>query len=419
MRRIDLMVLCCAAFFVVAWVIFSGLNGFKASGATIVTRSVFVSSTIDGQVTNNPPRAGDKVQAGSVLVSILDSRIDKSKLTEYESQVPFLTAEINNIANRQTQLRDELARAKQRAAAFSAWLLKEIEIKQAEAASNLEIARSTYVLKTDQVARIKQLQEKGLTTDIGVQTAKTEAVIAENELRISEAQMRRNQILSETLAKDEVFFESGDASYWDKMVDELSVRIVDNESMISTLSLQLEQVKRQAAVERSRVASSYVEEHRAPFDGVINTAMVTRDTRVTTGTNLYQILDCAKPIIIVPIPDNRLSEFEAGLSVTVYPTDTDEALEGRISYVTSGALIGADASIQIHDYLIMQGNRAIVELVSQPPRAEHSRSCEAQRTAIAVIHTKSWLRRLFERDEESIVAGVAAAVSDPDRARGV
>jgi multidrug resistance efflux pump len=400
MRKIDFYVLLIGIFVAASWVIFSGMNGFKASGASMIARSINVISTIEGQVVNNPPRAGESVSADTLLVRIRDDRIDKSKLTEHESQIALLRAEIESVNGQQEFLKAELQRFRQRADEFSAWLEDEIEIKQTENAAELEIAQSRYTLNDQKVARLSSLHEKGLTTEESIQTAIAEAQIARNELRITEAQLRRNAILRDMLKDELVFFESGDASYWDKMIDTLSLRIFDNNTLISTLRLQLARAELQAQVERSRVESSFAEEHRAPFDGVINASFVTRDTRVTSGSDLYQILDCSNPIIIVPVPDNRLSEFSVGLRVTVYPTDTDEALGGTISYVTSGALIDSDTSIQIQEYLIMQGNRAIVALDQQESADGRRRSCEAERKAVVMIHTTTWFNRLFGWGEE-------------------
>ncbi|EED32563.1 hypothetical protein NOR53_952 [gamma proteobacterium NOR5-3] len=404
MRKIDMYIFLAGAVLAVSWVIVSGMNGFKASGASIIARSINVISTIDGQVVSDPPRAGESVRADTLLVRIRDDRIDRSKLAEHESQIPLLTAEIENASKHQAFLEGELQRFTLRAEEFSTWLEHEIDIKQTEDAAELEIAQSRYALNNGKVDRISALHEKGLTTEEAIQTAIAEAQIAKNEVKITEAQLRRNRILRDMLKDERVFFESGDASYWDKMIDAISLRIFDNETLISTLKLQLAQAKLQAQVERSRIESSFAEEHRAPFDGVINASFVTRDTRVTSGSDLYQILDCSNPVIIVPIPDNRLSEFSVGLRVTVYPTDTDEALGGTISYVTSGALIDSDTSIQIQEYLIMQGNRAIVALDRPSTAMDGRRPCEAERKAVVMIHTSSWFDRLFTREEEKPTA---------------
>lgn len=409
MRKIDFFVLMIGLLGAVGWVVISSRDGFKANSATIIARTISVVSTIDGQIDNDPPKAGERVDADRLLVRVRNGRIDRSKLTEYDSEIAFLTAEISNIEARLNYLTSQLERFQKRAQTFSSWLVRDVKARQIEDSAALAIARNRQMLMNDEVARTTQLHEKNLTSDQNIQTAMIEAKIADNQVRISEAQLQRNEILREALELDGAFFESGDASYWDKMVDTLAGRIFDNNNLISTLRLQLVQARIKSEVERKRIESSFAEEHRAPFNGLINASFVTRGTRVTTGTNLFQILDCTKPVIIIPIPDNRVSEFSVGLRVTVYPTDTDQALAGKISYVTSGALIGADTSIQIQQDLTLRGNRAIVDLDERETVSETSQSCEAERKAVVVIHTESWFDRVTQWGEGQLAELAASS----------
>ena len=388
MRKIDIMVLIIGIFGAISWVIVSSKDGYKVNNATIVARSISVTSTIDGQIENNPPAVGMKVSMDDLLVRIHNGRFDRSKLVEFESRVVYLNSEIKNVTGQQAELRTLLEKFQTRARSYSDWLLEDAQLKQTETFARLEVAQNRSNLKSEEVRRAATLYRKKLTSEASMQLARIEAEIANKQLNLSKAQLGRSELMLKALETDGVFFENGDTSYWAKMDDTLQVRYLDNMAKLSTLKLQLDQAKIQAEVEGERINSSYAEEHRAPFSGMVNASYVTKGTKVTTGTNLYQILDCTRPVIIIPIPDNRISEFSVGLKVTVYPTDSIQALPGKISYVTSGALIGNDASIQIQQDLILRGNRAIVKLDGNqlPGRPQ---SCETARKAVVVIHTKT------------------------------
>ncbi len=388
MRKFDILVLIIGIIGAVSWVIISSKDGYKTNNATIVARNISVTSTIDGQVENSPPAVGEKVTLNELLVRIQNGRFDRSRLVEFESRVVYLKSEIENIRTQQAELQLLLKKFKARARSYSHWLLADARLKQLENNARLEVARSRDKLKNQELQRATQLYKKKLTSDANMQLAKIEMTIASKQLTLSKAQFSRSELMLASLESDGVFFENGDTSYWAKMDDTVQVRYLDNVAKLATLKLQLDQAGVQAAVEGARINSSFAEEHRAPFSGVVNASYVTRGTRVTTGTNLYQILDCTQPVIIIPIPDNRISEFSVGLNVTVYPTDSVEALPGKISYVTSGALIGNDASIQIEQGLILRGNRAIVKL-DQNPQSGQGQSCETARKAVVVIHTES------------------------------
>lgn len=128
---------------------------------------------------------------------------------------------------------------------------------------------------------------------------------------------------------------------------------------------------------------------------MVNARYVTESTRVTSGTTLLQLLDCTHPVVIIPIPDNRTSEFSIGQRVTVYPVDSERTLPGSISYISSGPMIGSDTSIQIQQAVVLDGNRAIVSLDEDPAQGERTASCETSRKAVAVIHTESIFDRVL------------------------
>ena len=388
MRKLDILILVIGIFGAIGWVIVSGKDGYKANNATIVARSISVASTINGQVENNPPAVGQKVNAKDLLVRIHDGRFDRNKLVEFESRVVYLVSEIENVNEQQIKLQNLMQRFQTRAHSYANWMLNDAKLKQAEIFAHLEVARNRNSLKAKEVQRAAKLYGKKLTSEAKMQLARIEALIADKRLNLSKAQFSRSELMLKTLEVDGVFFENGDTSYWAKMVDTLNVRYIDNLAKLSTLKLQLEQARVQAKVEDERIKSSYAEEHRAPFSGMVNASYVTKGTKVTTGTRLFQILDCTQPVIIIPIPDNRISEFSVGLKVTVYPTDSTKALPGKISYVTSGALIGNDASIQIEQNLILRGNRAIVKL-DRDRSSGQLQSCETAGKAVVVIHTQS------------------------------
>ncbi len=392
MRKIDLLVLLVGIIGAISWVIISSKDGYKTSNATIVARSISVTSTIDGQVENSPPAVGARVSSNELLVRIHNGRFDRSRFVEFESQVGFLDAEIKNVTAQIETSESQLRAFKERARTYSAWLLDDAKLKQVEFGARLEVAKNRNELKSQNVKRSAQLYQKNLNSEANMQLARIESSIAEKQVKLSQAQYQRSLLMLGALQQDGVFFENGDTSYWAKMVDTLKVRIQDNRTKLASLQAQLKRARVQANVERERINSSYAEEHRAPFSGMVNASYVTRGTRVTSGTNLFQILDCTQPVIIIPIPDNRISEFSVGLKVTVYPTDSDQALPGKISYVTSGALIGNDASIQIQQDLIMRGNRAIVALDDSKTAkldTNQEQSCETARKAVVVIHTQS------------------------------
>ena len=389
MRKVDAIILLIGGIEMIFWTLLTNMDGFKGNNSTIVARSIAITATIDGQVENNPPKVGAWVNSDDLLARIYNNRFDRGRLIEYETQIAFLESEIANIQAQQASLGTLQDEFEHRADAYAHWILNDLELNRSESSAQLDVAKARKRLEDKEVQRVHQLYTKKLTSEVDMQIAKTEAEIASAQVELNTAQWNRSELMLQTMVDSGVFFENGDTSYWAKMVDTLSIRHFDNLDRVSMLEAQLIQARAQAKAETTRTNSSFAEEHLAPFTGVINARYVTQGTKVTSGTNLLQILDCANPIIIIPIPDNRISEFSVGLEVTVYPTDSEQALPGKISYISSGPMMGSDTSIQLQQDITLDGNRAIVSLDEVQDLGDPSQSCETARKAVVVIHTRS------------------------------
>ena len=402
MKRIDWIVLSIGVVTAFAWTIVSGKDGFKSSNAMIVARSISITSTIDGHVDNEPPEVGTRVSPSDLLVRIHDNRIDRSRLIDFDSEIGFLQHDIENALRRQEGLDELLKFFQEKSAAHATWIKSDVELRRQENMRLLEIAEQTRKLKNDYAVRTAELFESKHVSSTLLDTANAELAIAESHVALRRTQIRRDHLLQRSLASNGAFFDNGDASYWDRMADEITLRQLDNLNSISTLNAQLERARTQAGVERTRIGSSIEEEHLAPFAGLVNATYVNEGTRVTRGTQLLQVLDCANPIVIVPLPEHRIAEFEAGMKVTVYPVDTEDELPGKIEYISSGPIIGHDQTLLVQEDLTLRGVRAIVSFPERQLQGDSEKPCQSAHRAVVVLHTASifrvasnWVGRLF------------------------
>lgn len=402
MRKIDWTVLAVGLVAALVWTAVSGKDGFKSSNAMIVARSISITSTIDGNVNNEPPEVGARVSPSELLVRIHDNRIDRGRLIDFDSEIEFLLNNINNAERQQSDLDALLQHFQSKAAAHASWIKEDVELRKRENVQRLEIAEQTRKIKTDQAVRTTELYENAHVSNAQLDTATAEAAIAASQVELSRTQIHRNQLLQRSLNRNGAFFDNGDASYWDRMADEITLRQLDNLNNFALLNAQLDRAKAQADVERTRIGTSVEEEHRAPFAGLVNATYVDKGTRVARGTRLLQVLDCADPIVIVPLPEHRIAEFVAGMKVTVYPVDTEDALPGRIEYISSGPLIGHDQTLLVQEDLTVRGVRAVVSFTEQRLQNDPTKPCQSAHRAVVVVHTESvvktastWMASLF------------------------
>lgn len=402
MRKIDWAVLVIGLAAILVWVAVSGKDGFKSSNAMIVARSISITSTIDGNVINDPPLVGARVNPSELLVRIHNNRIDRGRLIDFDSEIGFLQQDIANALRQQQDLDELLSHFQDKASAHAAWIERDIELRKQENIRLLEIAEQTRQLRKDHATRTAELYDDEHVSVALLDTANAEAAIAVSQVELSRTQIRRDQLLQRSLASNGAFFDNGDASYWDRMADEITLRQLDNLNNIATLNARLDRAKAQAGAERTRIGSTVEEEHLAPFAGLVNANYVNEGTRVTRGTSLLQVLDCSNPIVIVPLPEHRIAEFDAGMNVTVYPVDTQDKLPGRIEYISSGPIIGHDQTLLVQEDLTVRGVRAIVSFAQKQFPDDLEKPCQSAHRAVVIIHTESifgtastWMAGLF------------------------
>ena len=272
-------------------------------------------------------------------------------------------------------------------------------------------AKGSQQLLTKEISRTRVLVKRKIISTVELQTLQTKLEIAENKVKSTKAELTRNQLILKSVNNKGIFFESGDASYWQKNIDSLKLRILDTENKIAELRAQKMQFAEQEEVERGRISTDFREELRAPFAGIVNAVYIRKGAHVKSGTVLMQVLDCSHPVVIVPIPEVRFSDFGVGKKVTIHPIDSEETFLGTIKYISSGPLISQDKTIALQQELTSKGNYAVIGFERSPLMKNSAKSCDTTRRAVVVIPTHSlfdtlyqWSRAFFPEKESVLVS---------------
>ena len=333
MIKRDLIVLLVVGLIAGLWLLFAGRHGYTGSNAMIVARSVAVVAAIEGEVDGLPVKVGSNVAEGDLMVRIQNGRIDRSRLTDLESQLEFYRSEIANAEVERKQLTGLLEHFEKQAAMYSTWLVQDLRLKRQETLLDLDRAKERDALKSADNRRTMELASKSLVSTAKLESAQAEAAIARDQVETLKARLSRIDLMLQSIEAKGVPREDGDTSYWEKSVDALRMRLFDNQIRTTSMRAQMTKAESQAKEERKRVSLNFVEEQRAPVSGVINALFTTEGKRVTAGAPMLEILDCAHPIAIVAIPDNRFGEFRIGQKATVQPIDSDESFAGSIQHI--------------------------------------------------------------------------------------
>lgn len=390
MKIRDFVVLFLAILVASGWVVFSGKDGFTTDTGMIVARSMSLVSTIDGRVERAVSEVGAKVGAKDLLALIRNDRIDYGRSAELQSHQTYLQSEIQNAQNVRTELLELHKKFDKRRTSFLKWILKDLRLQQSVMTHQVESAIERNTLKSLEVDRTRTLVKNADISDVVLNNVKAEAAITRNDVAEAKAILARAELLTQTvIANDLIVFENGDTSYWDKTIDAINFRLFNNATQMATLRAELEQSYVQLDVETSRISTDFVEEHLAPFDGVVSAIFVSNGARVNSGTPLFELLDCSRPIAIVPIPEYRFGEFSVGQRVTVQPIDSDQTIKGTIQFMSSGPLIGRDKTITVQQDMTLTGSRAIIAFDKGDESRASLESCDSARKAVVTIHTKS------------------------------
>ena len=397
MRRINLTFALFLGLGLAAWIVFADYGGYTSRSAMIIARSTSVVSTIDGEVMDISARIGATVARGSPLVTVQNDRLDRSRLTELESQLAFLRHEIMTAEAQGAELDAKIAGFDGKAAAYLSWMLEDLKILRTKTAHKLAAANALYAMKAAEAGQMAELLQTSQINAPLLDQARSESVVRKNEALALEAELARIDLRLASVRSVGVLQESGDASYWEEARDRMDLQLLKNRQDIATMTATLVQLEQQIQAERQRIGKASIEQHKAPFDGVINAVLTSKGERVIAGANLVEVLDCANPIAIVSVPEHRFGEFHAGQRAIIKPLDSDEHIEGAVQHISSSALISRDTSIATSPDLQLGGNKVIVALESDHRRPADKATCDTARRAVVTIETETLVTSVGER----------------------
>ena len=416
MRKVNLLFASFIGLGLIGWMFFSDLGGYTSRNAMIVARSTSVVSTIDGEIADVAASVGSKVSAGSLLVTIRNDRIDRSRLTELLSQRDFLEREVVTARGQTAELGKVMQRFNDKASAYLTWMKQDLEILRDQTLHNFEAAKEVHAAKTAEVARKAALFQQSHVSVAVLQQAKSDAAVARSRKEALSAELARVELRIASVNSAGTIRENGNTSYWDEVGNTLELQLLSSRRQIATMSAQLLQVEEQILVETERLGKTFTEEHRAQSDGIINAVLTSEGERVISGANLVEVLDCANPIAIVSVPDHRFGDFYVGQKAIIKPLDSEERIIGAVQHISSGALISRDTSIAASPDFTLGGNKVIVALESRQREVALETSCDTARRAVVTIETDTLLGNISDlimRQFEGAGASSALAGTAP------
>ncbi len=406
MRKINLTFASFLGLGLVAWIAFADYGGYTSRNAMIIARSTSVVSTIDGEVMDISAKVGATVPRGSPLVTVQNDRLDQSHLTELLSQQAFLKREIVTTDAQAAELQAKIKGFDVKASAYLTWMLDDLRILRSKTVHKLDAAKALHAVKAMEARQMGTLLQTSQISASLLEQAESEAVIKQNDALALEAELARIDLRLTAVKSVGVLQENGNASYWEEARDRMDLQLLETRQNISTMTATLTQLEEQIYAEQQRVGKVSIEQHKAPFDGVINAVLTSKDERVIAGANLVEVLDCANPIAIVSVPEHRFGEFYAGQKAIINPLDSEERIVGAVQHISSSALISRDTSIATSPDLQLGGNKVIVAFENDDRGVAADMRCDTARRAVVTIETETLVDGVSDR-----IAALLANVS--------
>ncbi len=213
----------------ISWTILSTKNGYTQANATIIARSIDITSTIDGKIENGQLIIGTKIKKNDALVTIRDTRIDRSLVTELKTKINYLQSEIKNTENERKGLKKLLKGFQDRSAAYLKWLKNDLKLQNDIKKREHFVTSKKRRMMIEEVNRIQVFVNEKLISHVELQTARSKADIISNQEKVSRAELTRSQQLLKSVVNNDIASASGDASYWQKSIDSITLRILDNQ----------------------------------------------------------------------------------------------------------------------------------------------------------------------------------------------
>src|SRR5438552_5559145 len=318
---------------------------------------------------------GSRVQKGDVLARLRD--FDKQqRISEPQGE---LESKRSELALLRAGARSEELDRKQKLVDT-----KRVELGNArrnqeqrnQLAQTLERKKSELQLDQQTLKRTKELVENGLVARSELDKADTAVKVREREIGEIEAS---NRVVSETSDRESDL----KACELAEAESELTLMKAGNRpEQIRQVEADVERLAKQVAILDQELGKTEI---RAPIDGIVATAFVERklNQHLSPGDELCRIVDMARVIVEMQVPENELADVRPGNPVFMKARSLPSIdLQGRVDFiapvaqaVNSQQMVVVRSEIQNDDLLLKPdmtgvakiycGDRRIVDLMTR------------------------------------------------------
>ncbi len=382
-------------------------HGYVASNNAVVSAGlVSVRAPIDGIVSGRIGGVGTKVTRGEAIAVITDPWFDDQRLTDLRATLQRLELQNKNAVEGKADLLALKATLEERVATHTKSNAERLRGLVAEA----EKALAALVARQNQaqidVDRQVPLQASGVVSRAEAQRRLSILEAARNDTAAQQGRLASLRAEAEAATAGILSSHGGiDVSYSAQRIDQIAIEIANLTRLIADLHAEVDATAARLADEELRAARMREARLVAPVSGMVWRQGASDGERIAKGDTAVELVDCAQPVLLVAVPQDRFADIEIGATARFRLSGELVERTGKVESIMGQPDDRRDVHYAARP--VSEPIATIVAQVSLPPEGKQavegsgSDACLVGRTARVLLPTSGgglvdWiLRRLL------------------------
>ena len=318
--------------------------------AVVNARLVTLRAPFDGSVATVPafPTIGAQAHVSVPILHIHNGRADRSRLDDLTRVIDQIDGERIAIQGRLARLKQLHEQILQQAEAFQAGRIRELEERSMDLSAQAAGAEAMKVEAESTLERVKSLTTSGVQSKVTLERAERDAALAiQNVHAINHRLLAVNVELAAARRGEYVGDTYNDRPSSRQQADELSIRIAESESEVSSRDQRLGRLRDQLASEQDRYASLSEAIVRTPIEARVWEVLVSPGEEVRRGQDLLRLLDCSGTVVTSTVRESVFNRLQVGDEAQFSFSDQSGGYNGHIIRMSGIASPPDNLAIQI------------------------------------------------------------------------
>lgn len=367
----------------VGWMPAQRLLQVSSSEAVVNARVVTVRAPIAGVVGANAAdlEVGANLKTGMPLVTVSNPRADRDRLSEATDRLERLLEDRAAIDAKLGTLNQLRANLQTQLVTFRDNRIRQIEAQIAEADARIAAAEARQVQARAQQARLASLEGDGVTTTSSLESATSEATVADVTVD-QERAARRSLVIERDALKAGTYLGDGynDQPRSAQRLDEIDETIASLKADAAAGDARIVRAKEDVAREHR----SYDLKHEAVLDspvaGRVWQVLTSPGEQVVAGQELVSLVDCSQTVVTAAVSEAVYNSLSLGSPATFTFREGGAPLEGKVVQLSGMAAASSNFAI-VPSALQKQPYRVTVAVAN----ASGKGSCAIGRTGRVVF----------------------------------